>query len=165
MPNVRVTFLCYLVIKSEHISSFSITIPAIQACYEVRTHCFSKFMTIQQTSMVHANIHFHTKAYHMVQTIIHFHTKAYCMTHTNIHCAHQNILHGTYEHSFFTPRHITWYIRMYILHSKVYCIAHVKLSYCIPVYKTRLNLEVCHLCIRFLLSVLSISLMRVARNL
>ena len=49
----------------------------------------------------------HTKAYFIVHTNIHFHTKAYHMVHTNINCAHQGILLGTYEHPFFTPRHIT----------------------------------------------------------
>ena len=72
MPNARVTFLFYDVIKSERLSSFSITIQAIQAYYKVRKHCFSKFMPIQETSMVHANIH----------------------------SAHQSIFHSTYKHSF-----------------------------------------------------------------
>ena len=72
MPNERVTFLCYHIIKSERLSSFSVTIQAIQACYKVRTTCFGEFMPIQGTSMVH----------------------------TNIHYAHQSILHSTYKHSF-----------------------------------------------------------------
>ena len=49
--------------------------------------------------------------------------------------------------------------------NSAYCIAHAKHSYYIPVYKTWLRLEVCHSCIRLLLSVLSISLRRVARSL
>ena len=99
------------------------------------------------------------------------------MVHANIHSAHQSISHGTYKHSFshqsilhdtykhslctpkhitwyirtfiFTPRYITGYIRTYILHTKAYCIAHTKHSYCTPVYKTRSSFELCHLCVRF----------------
>ena len=64
---------------------------------------------------------------------------------------HDNIAnkHGTYKHSFFIPRHITWYIRTFILHAKPYCIARAKHQYCTPVYKTRASFDVCHLCVRF----------------
>ena len=91
----------------------------------------------------------HTKACFKVHTNIHFHTKAYHIVHTNFHCAHQSVLHGTYKHSLFTPRHITQYIQAYILHTKAYCIAHTKHSYCTPVYKTRSCFELCHLCVWF----------------
>ena len=49
----------------------------------------------------------------------------------------------------FISRHISWYIQTYILHTKAYCIAHAKHSYCTPVYKTRSSFELCHLCVRF----------------
>ena len=87
-------------------------------------NCFSKFVTIQQTSMVHMNIHFSNQGIsngtykhsfftprHItwyIQTNI-FHTKGYHMVHTNIHFAHQGMSHGTYEHTFCTPKHIALY--------------------------------------------------------
>ena len=127
-----------------------------------------------------------------MQTFI-VHTIAYCVVHTNINCAHHSILRGTYKHSLCTPQHIVWYVqtfivhtiayrvvhtnihyahhiiwhcihKTFIVHTIAYCIAHAKHSYYTPVYKTWLVLEICHSCVRFLLSVLLISLRRVVRG-
>ena len=125
---------------------------------------FSECMTIHQASMVHANIHFNTKAYCMVHANFHFNTKAYCMVHANIHCAHHSISFGTYKHAF--SHHIILYCihKTCILHTIAYCIAHAKHSYYIPVYKTWLRLEVYHLCVWFLLFVLLVNLMHIAHR-
>ena len=84
------------------------------------------------------------------------------MVHTNIHCAHQGKSRGTYKHAFSHHKILHCTRETFILHTIAYCIAHSKHSYCTPVYKTRLSLELCHSCVRFLLSVLSISPRRVA---
>ena len=49
----------------------------------------------------------------------------------------------------FTPNCITWYIQTFILHTKAYCSAHAKHSYCTPVYKTRASFDVSYSCVRF----------------
>ena len=127
---------------------FSITIQAIRACDKVRTHCFSNFMSIQETSMAHKNIHC---AHQSIRHSTYKHS-----------FSHQSISHGKYKHSFSYHNILHCTHKTFMLHTIAYCIAHTKHSYLTPVYKTRLNLAVCHLCIRFLLSVPSISLRCVA---
>ena len=119
--DVRLTFLCYHV-KSKHSGSFIITTFGDSSMLQMPWQLF------QQVCDNTANKHGTYK-------------------HT---FSHQSISHGTYKHSLYTPRHVTWYIQTYILHTKAYfivhttfilhtkayCIAHTKHSYCTPVYKT-----------------------------
>ena len=107
-------------------------------------------MLIQETSMVHATFIMHTKAYFIV--------------YTNIHYAHQSIFHSTYKHSFSYHNVLHCTRETFTLHTIAYCIAYTKHSYCTPVYRTQLSLEVCHSCVRFLLSVLLVSMMRIPRG-
>ena len=92
MWNARVTFLCYCVKKSELSGSFSITICAIQACYNVRT-------IVSASSWQYSKQAWYTQIYIL-------RTKAYYITHTNTHFAHQSISHGKHKHSYYTPMYI-----------------------------------------------------------
>ena len=93
---------------------------------------------------------------HTISCCIAYMKHSYCTPyhialHTqNIHIAHRSILHCTHK--------------TFILQTIAYRIAHAKHSSYIPGYKTWLRLEVCHSCVRFLLSVLLISPRRVARG-
>ena len=102
--DAKLTFSCYGVIKSERLFSYLISTLAIWACCHAMT-------------IVSASLWQYSKQAWYIWTLI-FHTKAYHMVHTNIHFSHQGISHGTYEHWFFTPRHITWYIQTYIFTPK-----------------------------------------------
>ena len=144
-------FSCYHVIKSERLSSFSVKTFGNSSMLHWQGNCFSEFMTIQQTSVVHVNICFHTTSYCITHTKHSYCTPYHIALHKqNIHIAHHTILH--YIH------------KTFILHTIAYCIAHAKYSYCTPVYKTWLRLEVCHSCVRFLWTVLSINPRRILRG-
>ena len=53
--------------------------------------CEHTFCTPKHIVWVHANIHFHTKAYLMVHTSIHFHTVAYHVARASIRISHQRV--------------------------------------------------------------------------
>ena len=111
-------FSCYCVIKSERLSSFSVTPLAIRACCNVGT-------------IVSVSSRQYSKQAWYIQTFI-VHTIAHCVVHTNIHCAHHSTLCGRYKHSLCTPQHIMWYIQTYILNTISYHIADTKHSLCTP---------------------------------
>ena len=91
-------------------------IQAIQACYKVSTHCFSKFMPIQETSMVQTNTHY---AHHII-----FHS-------TYKHSfSHQSISHGTKEYSFSNHNMLCCTHKTFILHTIACFITHMKHIYC-----------------------------------
>ena len=91
-------------------------IQAIQACYKVSTHCFSKFMPIQETSMVHTNIHYtHHSIFHS--------TYKYSFS-------HKSISPGTYKHSFSYYNILLCTRKTFILHTIACYITHTKHSYC-----------------------------------
>ena len=99
---------------------------------QCQDNCFKKFMTTQQTSMEHTNIHIAYPLYitWYQQTFI-WHTKAFYIELTNIHFAHQSISHVTHE--------------TFTLHTKVYHQDRVEFV----VYTTQASSNICHSCIIF----------------
>ena len=120
MPNARVTFLCYSVIKCEHKGLFSITIWAIWACYNAWTIVLASWWQHTNTCfIVHINIHF------AHQSIVH---STY-----NIHFVHQSLFHSTRN----IPLHTRAYFIVhttFILHIKANDILHTNIHFCTPKY-------------------------------